>query len=96
MFLLDVLDNLPRLRLSSSQLKMILWIMREIGAKNIPSYKAFRETQKQLRSMCGPSTTAHQSTLGNHFYINDPRDIISMVRSFWSAIDRLLTCLGLC
>ncbi|KAL6304493.1 hypothetical protein BKA93DRAFT_749693 [Sparassis latifolia] len=32
MFLLNVLDNLPKLRLSSSQLKMILWIMREVGS----------------------------------------------------------------
>ncbi|KAG6825637.1 hypothetical protein H0H92_002996 [Tricholoma furcatifolium] len=31
---LDILDNLPRLRLSSSQLKMILWIMRECGAQD--------------------------------------------------------------
>ncbi|KAL6301292.1 hypothetical protein BKA93DRAFT_819090 [Sparassis latifolia] len=78
MFLLDVLDNLPRLRLSSSQLKMILWIMREVGAKNVPSFKGFRQMQNQLRTLCGVTTSPQKSSLGNHFYVNDPRDIIHM------------------
>ncbi|KAJ7439792.1 hypothetical protein FB451DRAFT_1191987, partial [Mycena latifolia] len=46
---LDILDNLPRLRLSSSQFKMILWMMKECGAKDVPSFNAFRSMQKHIR-----------------------------------------------
>ncbi|KAJ7115666.1 hypothetical protein C8R44DRAFT_880092 [Mycena epipterygia] len=34
MFMLDLLDNLPRLRLSDDQLKSIIWVMRECGTPN--------------------------------------------------------------
>ncbi|KAJ7718672.1 hypothetical protein B0H16DRAFT_1739980 [Mycena metata] len=50
---LDILDNLPRLRLSSSQLKMILWIMKECGAKDVPSFNAFRAMQTHIRKTTG-------------------------------------------
>ncbi|KAI0935086.1 hypothetical protein AcV7_003988 [Taiwanofungus camphoratus] len=45
MFMLDLSDNLPRLRLSDDQLKMILWIMRECGTPNVPSFAALRKKQ---------------------------------------------------
>ncbi|KAJ6608784.1 hypothetical protein B0H10DRAFT_2194181 [Mycena sp. CBHHK59/15] len=45
MCFMDILDNLPRLRLSSSQIKMVLWILRECGARDVPSFKALRATQ---------------------------------------------------
>ncbi|KAJ6579356.1 hypothetical protein B0H10DRAFT_2342825 [Mycena sp. CBHHK59/15] len=53
MCFIDILDNLPRLRLSSSQIKMVLWIMRECGARDVPSFKALRATQKRIRDTCG-------------------------------------------
>ncbi|KAJ7122381.1 hypothetical protein C8R44DRAFT_736072 [Mycena epipterygia] len=40
-----VLNNLPRLQLSSSQFKMILWIMEACGAKDVPSFNAFRASR---------------------------------------------------
>ncbi|KAL6304652.1 hypothetical protein BKA93DRAFT_817379 [Sparassis latifolia] len=43
--------------------------MRQVGAKNM---------QNHLRSLCGVTTLPQKSSLGNHFYVNDPRDIISM------------------
>ncbi|KAJ7673015.1 hypothetical protein DFH06DRAFT_1279686 [Mycena polygramma] len=74
---LDLLDNLPRLRLSSSQLKMILWIMKECGAKDVPSFNAFRAMQKHIRKTTGVRSDPHKSDLGNLFYVNDIRDLIA-------------------
>ncbi|KAF7324217.1 hypothetical protein MSAN_02533900 [Mycena sanguinolenta] len=74
---LDILDNLPRLRLSSSQLKMILWIMEACGAKDVPSFNAFRAMQKHIRKMTGVRSEPHKSDLGNLFYVNDIRDLIA-------------------
>ncbi|KAJ7466179.1 hypothetical protein B0H11DRAFT_1733316 [Mycena galericulata] len=74
---LDILDNLPRLRLSSSQLKMILWIMSQCGAKDVPSFNAFRAMQVHIRKMTGVRSEAHKSDLGNLFYVNDIRDLIA-------------------
>ncbi|KAJ6456980.1 hypothetical protein C8R45DRAFT_1064760 [Mycena sanguinolenta] len=74
---LDILDNLPRLRLSSSQLKMILWIMDACGAKDVPSFNAFRAMQKHIRKMTGVRSEPHKSDLGNLFYVNDIRDLIA-------------------
>ncbi|KAJ7099940.1 hypothetical protein B0H15DRAFT_771035 [Mycena belliarum] len=74
---LDLLDNLPRLRMSSSQFKMILWIMKECGARDVPSFNAFRAMQKHVRQMTGVRSEAHKSDLGNLFYVNDIRDLIA-------------------
>lgn len=53
MMMLDILDNLPRLRMSSNQFRLILWVLKEAGIANVPSYDAFRNIQKQLREACG-------------------------------------------
>ncbi|KZP11281.1 hypothetical protein FIBSPDRAFT_899076 [Athelia psychrophila] len=77
MMLLDIIDNLPRLRMSSSQFKMILWTLRESGVKNTPSYSSFRKMQQQLQMLCGSEPKAHVSSLGNIFYVNDIRESIA-------------------
>ncbi|KAJ6623746.1 hypothetical protein B0H10DRAFT_1731509, partial [Mycena sp. CBHHK59/15] len=64
---MDILDNLPRLWLSSSQIKMVLWIMRECGAWDVPSFKVLRVTQKCIRDTCGIKMELHKSDLGNVF-----------------------------
>lgn len=77
---LDILDNLPRLRLSSSQFKMILWMMKECGAKDVPSFNAFRAMQTHIRKTTGVRSEPNKSDLGNLFYVNDIRDLIAKVR----------------
>ncbi|KAJ7644882.1 hypothetical protein FB45DRAFT_735642 [Roridomyces roridus] len=74
---LDILDNLPRLRLSSSQLKMVLWIMKECGARDVPSFNEFRSMQTHIRKLVGVRSDLHKSDLGNNFYVNDIRDLIA-------------------
>ena len=69
--LLDVLDNLLHLRLSSSQFKMILWLLKQCGVKDIPSFGTFRKLQNKLRASGGTWPTVHTSSVGNIFYTND-------------------------
>ncbi|KAJ6605878.1 hypothetical protein B0H10DRAFT_2178679, partial [Mycena sp. CBHHK59/15] len=56
---------------------MILWIMRECGAKDVPSFDAFRSMQSHIRKMMGVRSEPHKSDLGNLFYVNDVRDLIA-------------------
>ncbi|KAI0682322.1 hypothetical protein BC835DRAFT_1424616 [Cytidiella melzeri] len=77
MFLLDLLLNLPRLRISESLMKVFLWIMEQAGARDVPSFYRLQKIQKELRMQGGVSTTKFQSVQGNVFYINDPREIIA-------------------
>ncbi|KAJ7827689.1 hypothetical protein B0H14DRAFT_3144540 [Mycena olivaceomarginata] len=48
MFMLDLLDNLPHLRLSDDQLKAIIWVMKECGTPNVPSFSTLRKMQKKM------------------------------------------------
>ncbi|KAJ6543322.1 hypothetical protein B0H10DRAFT_1854370 [Mycena sp. CBHHK59/15] len=82
MCFVDILDNLPHLRLSSSQIKMVLWAMRECGAHDVPSFKALRATQKRIRDTCGIKTEPYKSDLGNLFYTNDIRALIANASDF--------------
>ncbi|KAF9644917.1 hypothetical protein BDM02DRAFT_3157045 [Thelephora ganbajun] len=77
MFLLDTLDSMPRLRVSDSLMKVFLWILKECGAPDVPSFKQMRTTQATLRETTGVTSTLHKSTHGNLFYMNDIRRIIS-------------------
>jgi hypothetical protein len=47
-FLLDILDNLPHIWLSSSQLKLILWLLKELGVQDVPSYDRFQTMQTEV------------------------------------------------
>jgi hypothetical protein len=79
MFMLDLLDNLPRLRLSDDHLKTIIWVMQECGTPNVPSFAALRKMQAKLSREVGLSSVHHTSSLGNHFYMNHPLDLFALV-----------------
>ncbi|KAJ7259291.1 hypothetical protein C8J57DRAFT_1073183 [Mycena rebaudengoi] len=75
--LLDIIDNLPRLRMSSNQFKMILWILSQCNVADVPSYNAFRSMQDRLRGLCGSEPVPYTSSIGNRFFVNDIRDSIA-------------------
>lgn len=79
MFLLDTLDSMPRLRVSDSLMKVFLWVLKECGTSDVPSFKQLRDTQAKLRDTTGVTSTLHKSPHGNLFYMNDIRKIIANV-----------------
>ena len=80
-FLLDTIDNLPRLRLSASMMKVILWLLREVGVKHVPSFDRLRKVQKKVQEDGGVPTVHWMSLKGNAFSFNDLRAIITNVRA---------------
>ncbi|KAJ7723605.1 hypothetical protein B0H14DRAFT_2641788 [Mycena olivaceomarginata] len=76
-FLLNILDNMPRLRVSSSLMRVFLWMLRESGAKDVPLFDRLRQVQKGIRAKYGVPSIPCKSPLGNVFFINDPRTIIA-------------------
>ncbi|KAJ7075233.1 hypothetical protein B0H15DRAFT_792100, partial [Mycena belliarum] len=82
MFMLDTLDNLPRLRLSDDHMKTILWVMRECRTPNVPSFSALRRKQAELTRQVNITPRVHTSALGNKFYMNHPLDLLALVRKF--------------
>ncbi|KAJ7607052.1 hypothetical protein FB45DRAFT_1040587 [Roridomyces roridus] len=78
MFMLDLLDNLPRLRLSDDHLKAIIWVMRECQTPNVPSFSVLRRKQASLTRELGITSELHTSSLGNHFYMNHPAKLLAL------------------
>lgn len=80
LFMLDLLDNLPRLRMSDAQFKAVLFIMRECGASDVPSLDTLRRAQKKLRKNTAVSTERFKSGQGNVFYVNNIQQQLAQVR----------------
>ncbi|KIJ35562.1 hypothetical protein M422DRAFT_81105, partial [Sphaerobolus stellatus SS14] len=81
-FLLDMLDNLPRLWLSDPQMRAIMWVMKEIGGRDVPSLDTLCRVQEKLRKTTAISSTKYKSAQGNIFYVNDIKQQIAEVSIF--------------
>ncbi|KAH6874840.1 hypothetical protein BKA70DRAFT_1449269 [Coprinopsis sp. MPI-PUGE-AT-0042] len=76
-FLLDAMDNIPRLRVSAGLMNVFLWLLREAGVKGVPTATAFRKMQASFRKEKGVQTIHCTSSKGNLFSFNSPVDIIA-------------------
>jgi hypothetical protein len=79
LFLLDWLNNMPRQRISGSLMKAILFVLRESGAKNVPSFSYLQKTQVAIRETFAVDTLRFESQLGNIFFMNSIPQIIARV-----------------
>ncbi|KAF7308069.1 hypothetical protein MKEN_01169200 [Mycena kentingensis (nom. inval.)] len=89
MFLLNTADNLPRLRISDSQMKLFLFILKECGVQNVPSFAALRKLQSDLRtSGSAIPTNECRSVQDKVFYTNNFQKVVAndwnnpLIRSF--------------
>ena len=72
MFWLDILGNLPRLRLSEAHMKIVLFIMKQTGSKHVPPYSALKRMQQAMNQVSAAPTVRRTSEFGNTFFTNDP------------------------
>lgn len=89
-----MVDNLPRLRISESLMKVFLWVLKEAGLTGVPSLNHLRAVQKHLRESCSIPSINSTSIRGNHFTVNDPVALVAKVctmnPSVWSS--QLIHC----
>jgi len=62
-------------------MKMFLWLLREVGVQDAPSFASLRETQSRLRTECGVPTHRYESVQGNVYFMNDVQSMIAKVRN---------------
>ena len=70
---------MPRLRVSASLMKVILWLLREADVKRVPSFDGLRKFQKSFRARTLVPTIHRMSLKGNAYSFNDPRALIANV-----------------
>ncbi|HEV7736660.1 MAG TPA: hypothetical protein VGO47_04715 [Chlamydiales bacterium] len=80
LFLLDLLDNLPRLCLSCAQMELFIWVLNQTGARNVPTIDQLCHFQQKLKQkLIAVTTRRFKSDLGNVFWANDIGDLIAKV-----------------
>lgn len=79
MLLLDVLDNMPHLRLSDDHMKVVLWMLNELNVPDAPSFYMLQKTQKKLAQDMDIQPHEHISALGTKFHAVSPEDLLALV-----------------
>ena len=77
--MLDMLDNLPRLRLSDDHLRTIIWVMKECGTPCVPTFGHLRKVQEALKTEFRLDPEHHISSTGSHFYMNHSVKLFGLV-----------------
>ena len=60
-------------------MKVFLWLLREAGVQDAPSFPSLRKMQADLRAECGIPTHRYESVQGNIYFMNDVQKIIERV-----------------
>lgn len=60
-------------------MRVLIWMLKESGVSEVPSFYRLRKIQKELRASSGVPTVRCDSVQGNVFFQNDPRYIIAQV-----------------
>lgn len=81
MYVLDLLDSMPRLRLSGAIMKSILWALKELDVPDVPSFRQLRRVQTALAQKIDISPSRHNSAMGNIFYQNSLGALLALVRN---------------
>ena len=88
-FLLDTIDNLPRFHISTSFIKVLLWLLWEVGVANVPSFAGLRKVQKSLKRENIVPTVHWKSPKGHAFLFNDPCAIVANVSHILLSFEEL-------
>ena len=84
MYILDLLDSMPRLQLSGAIMKSILWALKELNVPDVPSFRQLHSTQKALSQRICVSPSQHESAMGNIFYQNLLEALLPLVSEVFS------------
>ena len=60
-------------------MKVLLWLLREVGVPNVPSFDKLQKIQKSLKTEKIVATIHWKSPKGHTFSFNDPRAIVANV-----------------
>ncbi|KIJ97058.1 hypothetical protein K443DRAFT_10181 [Laccaria amethystina LaAM-08-1] len=76
-FILDTIGNLPCLRISGSLMKVLLWLLKQVRVKHVPSFDTLCKVQHRVREESGIPMINWMSSKGNAFLFKDPRMLIA-------------------
>jgi hypothetical protein len=60
-------------------MRAIIWVMRECGTPDLPSFNNLRKVQDELKKGFQLNPDHHTSSQGNHFYMNHPAKLFALV-----------------
>ncbi|KAF8159989.1 hypothetical protein B0H34DRAFT_843892 [Crassisporium funariophilum] len=73
--LLELLKNI--MRISGSFMKVLLWLLCELGIKEVPLFEALRKVQKSLHQKQGIPTINYKTPKANAFSFNNPQVLVA-------------------
>lgn len=65
--------------MSRDQINLLTWLATFNGAKDMPSERQMRDTDKLLQRLCGIETIDYIGAMGNRFSVNSLAQMIAQV-----------------
>lgn len=75
----DLLFNSPHIRFSRQASEAVLSYARAVGARNVPTYYAWKKFQEKMQEKIGLRTEPVITQSGNLFYMNSILGSLQMV-----------------